>query len=448
MNLFSVIIATTDGPVQVQRLAKEDPDVHSVICLNGTSEALRPISGAYDDFVRKPTGVIEREFGHPVYRMDISGRVSDGRSWQLGVFAAHFLHNRAQLAERTEDATHVLWLTGEVNNSLDVGTVEHVAEKLERSAEMLLSFAASGQQVILAFPRGNKGEVARGLAEKKTGLAMADIEQWPVVNTKDLTGALAPYTEDDQPGSTGLEIPVAGNTRAGWFRLAWVACALIVAVVGFAGWNMLGEISRWRAMAANGVYEKLLHDLETTKMGTCMTCRAAAAIYPVVAGFGKPGKRDIELSASELRAPYKRTCTSVRFAAVSPEERPVLTQNGGRFAASSAKGLCGLVYRLRNAGTQPFYGWLSVRVRSSKLARTSYSGGTEHALLAPGKTISVSVKIPNWLRSDVTYKVHAIADGVASEDVMRLMAGSSSRQLNAPGLGEWSLMHEVRLAGK
>ncbi|HJP53297.1 MAG TPA: hypothetical protein QF556_01070, partial [Rhodospirillales bacterium] len=90
MNAVRVYIATTQGPSEVQRIAEEDPKVRSVVCLDGTSEAL-PISAAYDAFVRKPTGVIEKNFGHSVYRLDVSERISDGKSWQLGFFAAHAL---------------------------------------------------------------------------------------------------------------------------------------------------------------------------------------------------------------------------------------------------------------------------------------------------------------------------------------------------------------------
>ena len=445
MNLFSVIIATTDGPVFVQRLAEEDPDVRSVICLNGTSEAL-PISPGYDAFVRKPTGVIERMFGHGVYRMDVSDRISNGSSWQLGVFAAHFLQKRKELAERTKDATHLLWLTGEVNNNLDVGVVDHVAEKLERSAEMLSEVAARGKKVVLFYPKGNEAEVARILGEKKIGLDIANIELRPVTNTDDLMVALTFDNGNALPGAAGPETPVTDNTPSQWRpRMVWFACALTLIVSGFLGWNMFGEILRWRAMAADGAYDKLLRDLETTKTGSCTTCWAATAIYPLVAGLGQPGKEDMKLTASEVRAPNGRSCSSVRFATTPPKERQVQIEADDRFAASLSDGLCGLVYRLRNDGLQPFHGWLSIRNRSGKLARTSTRGGTDQARLAPGEDISISVSIPEWLGSDVTYTVHAIVNGKASDDVTRLMAEALGHRLDTPGLGERAMTHEVKL---
>ena len=353
MKRFSVIIATTEGPVLVQRLAEEDPDVRSVICLNGTSESL-PISGAYDAFVRKPTGVIERMFGHTVYRMDVSDRVSGGRSWQLGAFAAHLIHDQGKLAERFEDATHVLWLTGEVNNDLDVGVVNHVTEKLERSTEMLLKLAARGVKIILGYPKGNSDEVERVLMANQS-LADAVFKAAPFKSTDDLVAALS---LDTGAGSVGLKLVEAGEKfptldklRPG---LVGFACVLTVIALGLLGWNVFGEVSRWQALAAGGAYDKLLRDMDAAKTGDCMTCRVAAAIYPVVAGLGQPGKGDIEMTAIEVRAPNGRPCSSIRYDA-PPEGRPVRTKNDGRFATSSSKGLCRLVYRLKNTGSQPFY---------------------------------------------------------------------------------------------
>ena len=38
------------------------PEIRSVICIVGSFEAL-PVSGSYDQFVRRPTGVIEKLLG-------------------------------------------------------------------------------------------------------------------------------------------------------------------------------------------------------------------------------------------------------------------------------------------------------------------------------------------------------------------------------------------------
>ena len=75
-----VYIATTDGPVEIQRITREDPEVRSVVCLDGTAKAL-PISRAYDSFIKEPTGVVQRSFNHPAFRMDVDKPITDGNSW-------------------------------------------------------------------------------------------------------------------------------------------------------------------------------------------------------------------------------------------------------------------------------------------------------------------------------------------------------------------------------
>ena len=128
-----IYIATTDGPSEIQSITEEDPDISSVVCLDGTSQAL-PITPGYDAFVRKPTGVIERLTGHRVYRMDVSRPISNGSSWQLGAYLAHLLLHRGCLAQKGEPANGVLFVTGAVGSrDLNVESVGHISEKFSHT---------------------------------------------------------------------------------------------------------------------------------------------------------------------------------------------------------------------------------------------------------------------------------------------------------------------------
>jgi hypothetical protein len=127
-----VLIATTDGPSEVQRVGREDADLQSVICLNGKAHPL-PISRAYDTFVRKPTGIVERRTGHPVYRTDVSQPITHGHSWQVGLLMAHILHNSDQLARPGADVRLTLWATGEVDQDFVLHPVQEISTKIARS---------------------------------------------------------------------------------------------------------------------------------------------------------------------------------------------------------------------------------------------------------------------------------------------------------------------------
>src|SRR5215470_13343693 len=107
-----VLIATTNGPVEVLLLTEEDAAVgRCVACIGGTTETA-DIAAAYHAFVVRPTGVIESRFGHSCWRLDVSGRIDAGASWQLGILAAHALYAAGRLAEENDQAEGVLWATG------------------------------------------------------------------------------------------------------------------------------------------------------------------------------------------------------------------------------------------------------------------------------------------------------------------------------------------------
>jgi len=62
-----VLILTTAGPVEVLRLTREDPEIgRSVACIGGTSETAG-ISAAYNAFVSRTTGVVERLAGQGAF---------------------------------------------------------------------------------------------------------------------------------------------------------------------------------------------------------------------------------------------------------------------------------------------------------------------------------------------------------------------------------------------
>src|ERR1700742_2849030 len=156
-----VLIATTNGPVEVLLLTEEDAAVgRCVACIGGPTETA-DIAAAYHAFVVRPTGVIEGRFGHSCYRLDVSGRIDAGSSWQLGVLAAHALLAAGRLAQENDVADGILWVTGSVRPvDLTVGAVSHVPEKLENSRDRLRQELEAGRPVLLAVPAANLAELS------------------------------------------------------------------------------------------------------------------------------------------------------------------------------------------------------------------------------------------------------------------------------------------------
>ena len=183
MKVF-VYIATTQGPVLVRKITQEDDDVQSVVCLNHTADRL-PISSRYHEFVKKGTGLVHHDFGHGAFRMDLSGRVTAGDSWQLGVYIAHAMSSSGLLLDlaSSDDAQPgvddlVIWATGAVRADRSVSSVEEIPQKLAQSADLFAHCLQQRVPLMLLVP-------AENLA---TARAVLEAGDYPTLNM--LTGAV------------------------------------------------------------------------------------------------------------------------------------------------------------------------------------------------------------------------------------------------------------------
>ncbi|WP_376696541.1 hypothetical protein [Wenzhouxiangella sp. EGI_FJ10305] len=153
-----VFIGTTCGPVAIQRITLEESGVQSVVCLNGTVQAL-PISAAYHDFVRRGTGIVARDFQHDAFRVDVAERIDQGVSWQLPMYVAHAVQANGELGNgQPESGDCVIWATGEVGADGVVRPVERTADKLKQSLAQIQQWRKSGIQVRILVPDTNLAE--------------------------------------------------------------------------------------------------------------------------------------------------------------------------------------------------------------------------------------------------------------------------------------------------
>ena len=138
MKYYTVVIPTTKSVVGISDIIIEDPLVSSVICENNSLEAL-PISSQYDSFVKSPTGIIEKITGNSSYRIDITTKIEQGKSWQLAIAIAHILENKKLLSFSNEknlianNNTSVIWASGTINANLDVKGINYLDQKIKKS---------------------------------------------------------------------------------------------------------------------------------------------------------------------------------------------------------------------------------------------------------------------------------------------------------------------------
>src|SRR5580658_729685 len=128
-----VLIATTEGPIEIAALVREPAEVGKsfAVLTDDLYTEWQPLSRFYNAFVSRTTGLIGRLYGHDRFRLIISGRIDDGFSWQFGVLIAHALEAEGRLARRGEVADAVVLATGEVGwGALNVNRVGYVERKL------------------------------------------------------------------------------------------------------------------------------------------------------------------------------------------------------------------------------------------------------------------------------------------------------------------------------
>lgn len=423
VDAVRVFVATTEGPSEIQKITEEDPDVRSVICLNGTSEAL-PISGDYDAFVRKPTGVAERLTGRAAYRVDVSHRISNGRSWQLGLLTAHSLRAEGRLAEKDEPADEVYWVTGEVRHNLDVVSVDHLREKFRQSVTLFYGLAHLRRKVTVIVPEDNLEEATTEF--HSLGLDAPDVTIVGIRNWTELATLLTPGDE-----------PVAAGTWR-WKRTAAVLLALAIPA------SAAALLVHWKTASMDGVIlsslpPKAEGDPKATAapapVATAPAPAAAApsaplapkprpvggtaAKHPELAAEKGPARPTVTVSVVEKRAPEGLSCGRLRVTGKPTIDTEIGATSPNGFDVRPATGLCEVEFRITNNAAEPRF--IGTALRSTIEGASPLSA---RGMVAPGRFLSLNARPDIWSAATSWSATLAVAESSNELDVsMERLAG-------------------------
>ena len=175
MNLHKLIIPTTRHAVQLLSITIEDPKIKSVVCLNDSFQSL-PISAEYDQFVRRPTGIIEKLLGPAAYRIDVSAPITQGDSWQLGLCLAHIFHHNEMFTGINGGAGDlVIWATGAVDSKFRINPVDHIATKIAASRDVLEKEILAGKKLVLITAHENLSTLRENIPEDWNAYGVSSI---------------------------------------------------------------------------------------------------------------------------------------------------------------------------------------------------------------------------------------------------------------------------------
>ena len=345
-----IFIATTNGSVGIQRITEEDPNIDSVVCLAGKAMPL-PISNAYQDFVRQPTGVVQRDFGHGSYRVDLSATIEDGYSWQLGLYLSHAATSANRLIGDTfTGATHV-FATGEVNVDLEVLAVDHVAVKLDRLKDHVIALSAAGERVIIIVPFENIDDVPDGWAH-------GNVELHGVATVAEALDAVGLTTEPKisktppviVPPETNPEKPVNMNRRLA------LAVSVLFAVSALGAYTAYSTgFKTWMSLERAGKYRALDTALNKARDGDFLD-RLRANIYQNYLTGTRSDKDQVRIRLIEHRAPEGKTCAAVHFGVAKAVMKEAGRSGDRVFEAAQFDGLCQLEF-IAEANKDTAYLW-------------------------------------------------------------------------------------------
>lgn len=297
MSGITVHILTTTGPATIQRIREEDSHVASVICLDGRAEAL-PVSQAYDAFVRKPVGIVEKLTGHDAYRMDVSARVDEGRSWQLSAYIAHVVN----LSMEAPDL-HI-FATGEVDDALSVRAVEHITEKLQALSIFLETNDIPREQTITLIPSSTKD-------------TPADHDGIPIHGVATVSDALH-IIGLDMAGKPQVRPITNRNSLTisrgkGWMK--WAATASVIGLLFWFG----ADFARWQAISNQGRAFELEQAISDTS-NIIATLRSTT--FRKWLSFKKPMNGSVTFDGSVSTAANSNACMIPKLIIRGPLTKP------------------------------------------------------------------------------------------------------------------------------
>jgi len=430
MKSIAVYIATTGGPVQIERVTPEHAP-QSLICL-GRSSTILPISSDYDDFVRPGSGIIEREFGAHEgisYRLDLSGRIGSGQSWQLGVFLAHALAASGDTALMSGDAVpdEVVIVTGLVDFDLKVEAVDHIPEKLAGLAKLITSL--EGCAITLIVPAGQNHALAAQSSLLNRARLVAAAGAWDACRA---VGLRVPDDQAREPVVPALAPTAAMQARPVTNRRRRWGLVTLAALVG------AGVLSAF--LAGRGV------DAEPPTW-----LRGLSALF----ANNSPGQAQVDVAPASAtlrllaqRPLAGRSCADVQFGGAAAVLEPVAKDLKGGFLESRRHAVCGLAFEVTAAGKARYVSLL-LHVQSGKQVRSEPRPPALRGAVPLSGVATWSIVLPRWSTEPFAYQltlIEAARPFDAEAEVLRQGPPSAAalRDLARKGINVRTIEHIVR----
>ena len=354
---IAVYIATTAGPVRIERIVGEAVPQSNVFVGRGY-KPLEPVSADYEAFVA-PGGPIEKAFGPfetPSFRLDVSGPIDTGNSWELAIFVAHGLAKAGRLAGPGDVADAAVLLTGRVDADLNIVSVGHIDEKVRAAHSLTSDCEARKCPINFFLPDNDAASVGGSLTTR------------PVAGAVEVMQFLDDMGDQAKPPPTPAVTPEPGAGVGSRTPLLWLA---VVLVAGGVGYMTIGGQEGTRENTPKREAPKQNPPKEKVSLKTALKS-------PSILIF-------------ERRPPSGKSCIDVQFGGATAREVPVGIDASGETTSSQLADVCGLRVEVAAADAK-FEGVAILRVLSGRYmgqdtaeSRTFFEGQAEWLLNLPSR---------------------------------------------------------------
>ncbi len=448
-----IYIGTASGPVQVERIWREEGIAESMVCLKRTTEIL-PIGAGYDAFVKRPSGVVERAFG-PFeaggFRLELSDRINQGTSWQLAVFIAHALARDGQLAGPEDDFTRAVWLTGQVDHDLQVGGVDQVPEKIHAALDPLEALVNEGKEVFFFVPEHNAQALSGALIP-------AGIDARSATSAIDVLHALGISLESGASEAPAAEKPAATKKRATQAqkkgeppdqhrtKRALVGTAFLVIGGGaIAAGIILPEIfipDEPAPEIIEAIQEKIAES-EAQPTPEPEPAAAPAKTSPKTAAEDAPAAPAPKVTISEIRAAPGSGCPAVHFGANQGIASELTPTSAGNYASMAGAEICALAFTVAPTPERPYLA-LAIELISGRYVEIEPLPAALKGAEPVSTPLTWRINLPLAAKSPLEYRLQLLSaeNPIIAETVKSLQTGNFSAP-GQPGTSLTTARHSV-----
>ena len=163
MTNINITILTTNGLAHLKRLAVEKKGSSSYINTESDFRKLG-ISQGYNQFVETTVhpqlANLHQSYQREHFCAQLSAPISDGDSWNLGLWLGHVVSQRHSLnLSSNGNPPHYILATGEIGGNLSVKRVEGIKEKLTHALAFMNEKSKEGARVTLILPEDNASDL-------------------------------------------------------------------------------------------------------------------------------------------------------------------------------------------------------------------------------------------------------------------------------------------------